>query len=206
MANDSSPPNMPEEQVFRYELRIPKDRIAVLIGKSGEIKERIEVASGADIDIDSKEGDIVVTGHDVIKLYQLRDIIKAIGRGFNPEIALLLLRPDYAFELIQLNDYSQHKNHQLRMKGRVIGKEGKTRALIEEITEVNITIYGKTVAIIGPIENATIASRAIDMLLAGSPHANVYKWLEKKRNSLKQIEAVGKKAPELKDEYKKYAE
>ena len=203
MAPESSPPDMPE---FRYELRIPKDRIAVLIGKDGEIKDQIESTTESRMDIDSREGDVIITGHDVLKLYQLRDIIKAVGRGFNPEIAMLLLRADYAFELIQLRDYSPHKNHQLRMKGRVIGREGKTRALIEELAGVNMCVYGKTIAIIGPVEHTTVAARAVDMLLSGSPHANVYKWLEKKRRVLKRTELVGPEDPEIKEEFKKYVE
>jgi ribosomal RNA assembly protein len=209
MATDPSPPDKPDNKnpqdpIFRYELRIPKDRIAVLIGKDGEIKEKLESATHSRLEVDSREGDVFVIGHDVLNLYQLRDIVKAIGRGFNPEIALLLLRSDYAFELIQLSDYSPHKNHQIRLKGRVIGKGGKTRELIEELTDIHISVYGKTIAIIGPIENANVASRAIDMLLSGSPHSNVYKWLEKKRKTLKRNEILGKESPEVKDEFKKY--
>jgi len=135
MAEDISPPQMPAEPEFRYELRIPKDRIAVLIGKNGEVKDRLESATNSKIEIDSNDGDVTVSGHDVIQLYQLRDIVKAIGRGFNPEVANLLLRSDYSFELIQLVDYSPHQNHQQRMKGRVIGSGGKTRNLIKAIEE-----------------------------------------------------------------------
>ncbi|MFW5746300.1 MAG: KH domain-containing protein [Nanoarchaeota archaeon] len=194
-----------DQPVFRYELRIPKDRIAVLIGKGGQIKDKLEDETGATIQVDSKEGDVFIEGHDVLSLYQLRDMVKAVGRGFNPETAFLLLRQDYTFELIQLKDYSPHQNHQQRIKGRVIGRAGKTRHLIEQLTDVFVTIYGKTIGIIGPIENVTVAGRAIDMLLSGSPHANVYKWLEQKRKTLKRIEMVGPDI-EVKDEFKKYVD
>ena len=44
---------------YRYELKIPKDRIAVLIGKNGEVKREIEELTESRIEIDSKEGDVV---------------------------------------------------------------------------------------------------------------------------------------------------
>jgi rRNA processing protein Krr1/Pno1 len=36
-----------------------------------------------------------------------------------------------------------------RIKGRIIGTEGKTRKLIEELTEADVVVYGHTVGIIG---------------------------------------------------------
>ncbi len=76
-------------------------------------------------------------------------------------------------------------NHLQRLKGRVIGSEGKSRRLIEEYTESNISVYGKTIGIIAPIESITIAKQAIHSLLSGSPHSAVYRWLEKKRRDIK---------------------
>jgi len=44
-----------------------------------------------------------------------------------------------------------------------------------------ISVYGKTVAIIGLISQVSIARRAVESLLMGSMHASVYKWLEKQK-------------------------
>jgi ribosomal RNA assembly protein len=68
-----------------------------------------------------------------------------------------------------------------RLKGRVIGAKGKARKAIEELTQTNISVYGKTIAIIGEIQNVGTARRAIESLLMGSMHATVFKWLEKQR-------------------------
>jgi ribosomal RNA assembly protein len=104
-----------------------------------------------------------------------------------------LLKQDYILEIISLNDYSKEKSHQLRLKGRVIGIEGKSRHTIEELTESYISVYGKTIAIIGKIELVSICKRAVQSLLAGSPHSNVYKWLERQRKLMKRknIEEAG---------------
>jgi ribosomal RNA assembly protein len=172
---------MPE---FTYEIKIPKERVAVLIGKKGETKNRIETTAGVSLNIDSHEGDVEVKGEDALQLYVTRDIIRAIGRGFNPEIALLLLKQDYVFEVIDISTFVK-ESHMLRVKGRLIGKEGKARKVIEELTQTSMSVYGKSVAIIGESENVGMCKRAVESLLQGAPHAVVYKWLEKRRKELR---------------------
>lgn len=170
---------------YTYELKVPKDRIAVLIGKNGEIKSSLESETKTKINVDSKEGDIFVSGEDALTLYSVREVIRAIARGFNPEIAELLLKQDYSFELISLLDYVKDKNHFLRLKGRVIGADGKARKTIESLTETYLSVYGKTIGIIGRVDNVYAARKAVESLLAGSLHSSVYKWLEKRRRELK---------------------
>ncbi|MCK5283516.1 MAG: RNA-processing protein [Nanoarchaeota archaeon] len=177
---------------FQYELKIPKERIAVLIGKEGKTKKDIEKATKTTLEIDSNECDIFIKGTDGLNIYTAKEIITAIGRGFNPETALLLLKVDYSFELINLADsIGKSKETQLRIKGRIIGKEGKTRNIIEQLTETYLSIYGKTVSIIGSNESVSIAHRAVQMLMEGSNHSSVYKWLEKQRRILKRKEIIG---------------
>ena len=168
---------------YSYELKIPKDRVAVLIGKKGEIKKKIEKATKTKLHIDSKEGDVLVEGDDGVKLLIVKGIVTAIGRGFNPEIAMLLLKHDYALEVIDIGETK--KEHLKRIKGRLIGSEGKARRAIEELTDCNISVFGKTVSIIGPIEYVVTVRRAVEMLIKGSPHSNVYKMLERKRSESK---------------------
>ena len=173
---------------YRYDLKIPKERVAVLIGTKGETKKLIEKETSTKLDIDSEEGDVVVTGKDSIKLFETREIINAIGRGFNPSIALKLKKIDCGLELINLNDLARNKNDMQRLKGRVIGQEGKSRKVIEELTNCDICVYGKTIGIIGSIEEIGNARKAIEMLLGGSMHASVYKFLEAQKRNQKMME------------------
>ena len=177
---------------YSYQIKIPKDRVAVLIGKKGEVKKQLEELTKIKIDVDSKECEVSISGEDALSLFSVKEIIKAICRGFNPDIAKLLLKQDYAFELININDFVRSKNHMIRIKGRVIGSEGKSRKTIEELTDADICVYGKTIGIIGFSENAALARRAVESLLAGSPHSSVYRWLEKKRREAKRFELLGK--------------
>ncbi|MBW3015017.1 KH domain-containing protein [Candidatus Woesearchaeota archaeon] len=179
---------------FSYEFKIPKDRIAVLIGKNGKIKKELEESTKTRIDIDSKDGDVHVYGKDAILLFNAREVILAIGRGFNPEYAFYLLKGDYILEVINLGDFvGKSKKALERIKGRIIGTDGKTRRLIEEMTEAFISVYGKTVSIIGEPTNLYIAKKAIESLINGSQHSAVYKWLEKKRRELKRFDIETKK-------------
>ena len=176
---------------YQYELKIPKERVAVLIGKEGCVKKELEEETKTKLNIDSKEGDVFVSGEDALGLYSAREVIKAIGRGFNPEISLLLLKQDYVFEVINLSEYvGKSKGNLLRLKGRVIGKEGKARRVMEELTNCSICVYGKTISIIGLAENVGIAKHAIESLIRGSTHAKVYKFLEKKRREFKRKRAI----------------
>jgi len=170
---------------FIYETRVPKERVAILIGTKGEKKIEIERNTKTKMEIDSKEGDITISGKDSLGLYVCREIVTAVGRGFNPEIAQLLLKPDYVFEMLNIKDFAKSKDSEIRLKGRVIGKEGRSRRLIEELSECYITVYGKTIGIIGEGEAVMIAKQAIELLLKGSEHSSVYTFLERKRKDLK---------------------
>jgi ribosomal RNA assembly protein len=167
--------------MYQYEIKITKDRLAVLIGTKGETKKQIEEATNSRLKIDSKEGDIFIMGDDSIGLMCARDIIKAIGRGFNPDVAMRLLKPDYCFESLDMTDFTRNANDVPRVRGRVIGTEGKSRMKIEELTRTSISIYGKTVSIIGQMDDVVMAKGAIETLLNGSPHSKVYSKLERKK-------------------------
>lgn len=198
----------PPEDIYskiHFELRIPKARIAVLIGKEGQTKKDIETHTESTLQIDSQEGDILISGKDPIKTIVAKDICRAVGRGFNPDVALLLLKPDFAFELIDLTDDGASKNNLIRIKGRIIGSEGKSREIIEKMLGVFVSVFGKTVGLIGEIERVNAARQAIEMLITGSPHSSVYRWLEKKHTTLTKKELMGE-AIEIKDKFKKYFE
>ena len=71
------------------------------------------------------------------------------------------------------------------MKGRLIGTEGKARKTIETLTDCYISVYGKTVAIIGEVRDVSLARSAVEGLLRGAPHGNIYKWLEKRKKEVR---------------------
>jgi len=173
-------------------LRIPKDRIGVLIGKNGEVKRRIEEEGGVKIDIDSQSGEVVIddtNAKDAFKAWRTRDVITAIGRGFSPDKAMKLFNEDYYLEIVDIKEFSGKSENRLRvLKGRVIGREGRTRKKIEESTGAYLSIYGSTVGIIGDYYSLESAKRAVIMLLSGRKHSTTYYYLERRRRELRAME------------------
>src|SRR3989338_7022613 len=169
---------------FSYELKIPEERVAVLIGTEGKTKKEIEEATTSQLEI-SKEGDVIIRGSDGLLLYTTKEIVHAIARGFNPKIALQLLTTHYTLELIDMREIAgKSKNTLERIKGRVIGKSGKSREEIERLTETHISVYGKTVGIIGETVQVALAREALAMLLGGSMHKSVFQFLERKKKEI----------------------
>ena len=68
-----------------------------------------------------------------------------------------------------------------RIKGRIIGEEGKSRKNIEDLTGAFISVYGHTVGLIGTFKEIKLATDAVTMLSKGRSHKNVYKMLEEAR-------------------------
>jgi len=56
------------------------------------------------------------------------------------------------------------------------------------MTDVDVSVYGKTVALIGDMERIQIAKEAVEMILEGVRHKSVYAFLEKKKQELKRKE------------------
>lgn len=168
-------------------VKIPQDRIGVLIGEGGETMREIESRAEVRLDIDSENGSVEVekTGDPVLGL-KGPEIVKAIGRGFPPEEALSLLDDDVMmFDLIDIDAAARNKNDLERHKGRLIGEGGRTRELMEELTGANVVIYGTTMGIIGTPKQVDVVRSAAEMLIDGAPHGSVYSFLERKRNEMK---------------------
>lgn len=172
-------------------LKIPKERVGVLIGPEGKTKKHIEEKLSVELQIDSEAGDVSITmaekADDPSMLFKAKDLVTAIGRGFSPEHAFRLVRVEEAMlDLIDLRSVFGKSDADIkRVQGRIIGMNGKTRRIIEELTDTNVSVYGHTVGIIGTLEQVQIAREAIEMLVKGSMHGTVYRFLHRKRRELK---------------------
>jgi len=172
-------------------VRIPRERVGVLVGADGKVKQHIEEKLGVKLEVESDAGGVTAVLDDAVTdpslLFKAKDVVTAIGRGFAPEHALRLIRDEDAiFDLVDLRDtFGRSESDIKRIKGRIIGMNGKTRRLIEELTNADVVVYGHTVGIIGTFEQATVARNAVQMLIDGSQHHTVYKFLQRKRSELK---------------------
>ncbi len=171
-------------------LKIPRERVGVIIGKNGITKDEIENLTKTNITVDSEAGSIAISPteetEDPLSVWKARYIVKAIGRGFNPETSVKLMGDETILEIINLPDYvGKSKKAILRQKARIIGKDGRTKDIITDMTGVDMSIYGKTVSIIGDMEQIHIAKEAVEMILNGVRHKTVYAFLERKTRDMK---------------------
>ena len=173
--------------MFHDEIKIPKQRVAVLIGKEGETKKLIQDKTQTELEIDSKEGFVIINCDDSLQLLNVEKVIQAIGRGFNPTISLSLLNDKNCLEIIPIREFSgKSRKKELRLKSRIIGAKGKCRKTIEYITHTHLSIFGKTISVLGKVESVSIVKQAICDILSGAPHGPVYGVLEKRMKELKQ--------------------
>jgi ribosomal RNA assembly protein len=176
-------------------MKISKARIAVVIGKGGETKKKIEQALGVKINLDSKTGDCEILydpksqDPNPLNVFIAQKIVNAINRGFNPNKAMKLLEETYDLEIFNLISIFGKSDKRIKhAKGRVIGRNGEIRKAIERYAESFISVYGKTISVIADYENLQIARKAVSMLINGMPHHVVLRFLENKYNEKKKEE------------------
>src|SRR5213596_3396560 len=180
----------------RVNAMIPRERVGVLIGPKGSVKSTIEQKLFVDLEIDSDTGSVYIgvkpDSPDPSSALRAKDLVLAIGRGFSPSRAFSLFNEDYSFDIVDLHDYFGKNEAEIRrVDGRIIGREGKTRRILEELTGTAISVSGHTVSIIGGYEAVTMAKDALEKLIKGRQHGTVYKFLRRRRQEIKKEKALG---------------
>ena len=167
-------------------VRIPEERVGVVIGPGGATKRSIEERTGAVLEIEAAEGTVVVRSDDSgdpIGAMRARDIVLAIGRGFSPERAARLLKEDTYLGVIDIKRVTGRKEKAAlwRVRSRLIGTKGRARERIEELSGASVSVFGSTVALIGLEKQLVSATRAVELLLRGSEHSVVFHMLARMR-------------------------
>jgi len=180
----------------RVNAMIPRERVGVLIGPKGSVKSTIEQKLFVDLEIDSDTGSVYIgvkpDSPDPSSALRAKDLVLAIGRGFSPSRAFSLFNEDYSFDIVDLHDYFGKNEAEIRrVDGRIIGREGKARRNLEELTGTLISVSGHTVSVIGTFESVSMAKDALEKLIEGRQHGTVYKFLRKKRGQVKKEKALG---------------
>lgn len=169
---------------------IPRDRVGVVLGKDGITKAEIERTFKVKLNVSSESGTIEVSpstdNDDPSTTLRAKDVVTAVGRGFSPERAMTLVDDDMVLDVIDLRElFGKNESDINRIKGRVIGTQGKMRRLLEEMTDAKVSVYGWTISMIGEFEAISAARQAIEMLLKGKQHSSVYKFLRKTKSESK---------------------
>ena len=177
-------------------VRVPRDRIGSIVGKSGQVKTEIESKCNVYLDVDGETGDVSIKLKDKNSLLQsgifkASEIILAISKGFSPHRAFRLLSDECILQLVDLREYSGKSLNSLdRIKSRLIGQNGKFRKNLEDFSGSDISIYGHFAGFIGTFDENALALNAVLMLCKGSSHKSVYHMLEehKRKKKLERLE------------------
>ena len=151
-------------------VRIPEDRKPVLAGRGGKARVLLEKETKTSIDISDE---VRITGDDPLLVLKARDIVQAVGRGFEPKKAMRIVHDDAELRVISMTGERLKKRQ--RLFARVIGRQGRCKKKIEQETGADIVIHGKTLALIGTRDELGPAVSAVEELLSGKTHAYAYK-------------------------------
>jgi ribosomal RNA assembly protein len=100
---------------------------------------------------------------------------------------MTLLKGENALHVIDLREFAGKSNANVeRIKGRIIGEGGRARRNMENLSGTHISVYGKTVSIIGDSSKLRLAVDAISSISSGSNHGPVYTKLEAANRKEKQ--------------------
>ena len=157
--------------------------------KRAETLSRIikEVSKALNCRMEIVDGNNVAISGEAYDEFNARNVIQAYGRGFGIDDAYKLLNEDIFCKFTDLKDFFRNDEQRQRIRARMIGKEGKTKLYIEEVSGAKISIYGNTVGMIGTVEQLRIASAALQVLVEGGTHKKAYNIMERMRRSSKAV-------------------
>lgn len=174
---------------FEQLVRVPLDRVGAVVGKRGSVKGLIEEKCNVKLKIDGATGEVHVTSSGAVEetdAFKAVNMVTAIARGFSPQRAFRLMDDEVILDVVDLRAYAGKSDKGLtRVKGRIIGLNGKARRIVEQLSGADISVYGHVVAVLGRLEEVRLASDAVVKLASGRSHGPVYKTLEKARTKAK---------------------
>jgi ribosomal RNA assembly protein len=157
------------------EVKIVKKKIVSL----KEEKEHIESSMGTKIEVNN-DGIVKIEGDDGLAIWLTKKMVVAFAMGFDIKSCLKINNEEYSFELLDVRDFGRDtKKDIMRLKGRVIGTDGRCKKNIEIRTETHISVSGKRIGIIGKIEDVELCKKTLEMILNGAKHSTAFKSLEK---------------------------
>lgn len=160
------------EQVY-----IPQERIRVIRSDEKALPTIMRL-TGCKIGISKEDNSLSIEGGDAFCEFLAKNMLTAIGRGFDVETALLLKNDDYYFSYIDLRQLFRSEKRILQVKARIIGKGGKAKRYIETLTSAHLSVYGHTVGFIGKHSDVVEAETAVRTIIEGSTHRLAYSRME----------------------------
>ena len=153
------------------------------------LKNKKRLEAKLKVKITNRGKEVYISGKPLDE-YTAAKVIDALNFGFRYTDAISIKENDFIFEIINIKDHT--KRHDLiRIRARIIGKEGNTKNTLENLTSCFIELKDNEVGIVGPPEYIENAQQAIISIIKGAKQGNVYGVLE--RNQIKPEPDLGLK-------------
>lgn len=140
------------------------------------IKNKNRLEKELNIIIETRGKEVYISGK-AEEEYIAEKIIEALDFGFPFASALDIKKDDFIFEILNIKECTPKKNFEV-IRGRIIGKEGRTLKTISDLSECHIELTGNKLGIIGHSENIRTVEEACKLLIRGTKQAHVYAYLE----------------------------
>ena len=154
------------------------------------IKARRILEKKLNVKIELLGREVSITGEPEEE-YIAEKVVEAVDFGFPIDAALMIKEEDLVFEVLSIKEYTRKKDYE-RIRGRLIGRGGKTKSTISSLTDCFIEIKDNRVAIIGHPENVKNVRHAIVSIVQGAKQSNVYAYLEHHRPLPEEISGTTK--------------
>ncbi len=116
--------------------------------------------------------------------YLAIEVIEAINLGFTIQQVLLLCDEECILEKLNIKDLTKRRDLD-RIRGRIIGTKGKTKEIIQNLSDCFISLHDNIVGIIGRAEDIEKAMIALTSIIKGQKQGKVYGFLERARSKEK---------------------
>ncbi|MBT3642393.1 hypothetical protein HN604_01595 [archaeon] len=143
-----------------------------------KIKKAVpEIEKKVKVKISFRKGSVAIKGNELNE-FLVEQIIRAVDFGFYVDDALLLTNETFVLEFISIKENTRRKNLE-DVRSRVIGTDGKAKRTIEKLTGCVLVVHENTVGLIVDSIHLDSVVQALESLIRGAKHGNVFAYLEK---------------------------
>ena len=141
------------------------------------IRNKNELQRELGVTIENKGMNVFVDG-DGDKEFIAIKVIEAMDLGFSIDKALSIKNENIIFQILNIRDLTRRTDI-ARIRGRLIGTDGKTLKTLDKLTDCFVAVSDNQVGIIGDAEAIKEAIISVTSLVQGSKQGNVYARLER---------------------------
>lgn len=150
----------------------------VTVGNMKKIKKIVpKIEDRCSVKFSFFKGGVVFKGKEYEE-YIVDMIVRAVDFGFDYYDATLLFDQNFTLKFLDIKSLTRRKNLK-DVRARVIGTGGKAMNTIENLSGGVVALQGNRMGLIVDADHLDSTVQAIESLVRGAKHGNVFSYLEK---------------------------